>query len=170
MPQLEIATYPSQIFWLVVSFSVLYLIMSRIIIPRISSVIKNRESEIKNNIHISEQIYKDTKKINNELEKVRKDTETEAREIINDIKETTNKKISQNYEVLKNKLEKKLEKDEKIILQNKKKVLKEINKISLNLTEEILNKVSNYKDIKKNKIKSIIIKNLKKIKNEDISK
>jgi len=106
MPQLEITTYPSQIFWLVVSFLTLYLIMSRIIIPRISSVIKNRESQIKNNIHISEQLYKDTEIINDELEKVRKDTETEAKEIINNLKETTNKKISENYELLKKNLKK----------------------------------------------------------------
>jgi len=163
MPQLEITTYPSQIFWLVVSFLTLYLIMSRIIIPRISSVIKNRESQIKNNIHISEQLYKDTEIINDELEKVRKDTETEAKEIINNLKETTNKKISENYELLKKKLEKKLEKDEQKILLRKKKTLKEINKISLNLSEEIIRKISNDKSEKKNKLKSIIKKNLEEV-------
>ena len=163
MPQLEITTYPSQIFWLVVSFLTLYLIMSRIIIPRISSVIKNRESQIKNNIHISEQLYKDTEIINDELEKVRKDTETEAKEIINNLKETTNKKISENYELLKKKLEKKLEKDEQKILLRKKKTLKEINKISLNLSEEIIRKISNGKSEKKKKLKSIIKKNLEEV-------
>ena len=163
MPQLEITTYPSQIFWLVVSFLTLYLIMSRIIIPRISSVIKNRESQIKNNIHISEQLYKDTEIINDELEKVRKDTETEAKEIINNLKETTNKKISENYELLKKKLEKKLEKDEQKILLRKKKTLKEINKISLNLSEEIIRKISNDKSEQKNKLKSIIKKNLEEV-------
>ena len=56
MPQLEISTFPSQIFWLVVSFLILYIIMAKVIVPRISSVIKNRENEIKNNIHISEQL------------------------------------------------------------------------------------------------------------------
>ena len=167
MPQLEIATYPSQIFWLVVSFMVLYLIVSRIIIPKISSVIKNRESEIKNNIHISEQLYKDTEIINNEIEKVRQDTETKAREIINNLKEITNKKINQNYEVLKNKLEKKLEKDEQEILKKKKKVLKEINKISLSLSEEIIKKISKDKNLKKNNLKLIIKKNLKEIKDDN---
>ena len=87
MPQLEITTYPSQIFWLVVSFLVLYLIMSRVIIPKISSVIKSRESEIKNNIHISEQMYKDTEIINNEYEEIKKNIEDEARGIINHLKE-----------------------------------------------------------------------------------
>ena len=83
MPQLEITTYPSQIFWLVVSFLILYLIMSRIIIPKISFVIKKRESEIKNNIHIAEQIYKDTEIINDEFEEIKKKTEEEARGIYN---------------------------------------------------------------------------------------
>ena len=111
MPQLEITTYPSQIFWLVVSFLILYLIMSRIIIPRISSVIKSRESEIKNNIHIAEQMYKDTEIINNEYEETKKNIENEARGIINHLKETTNKKINNSTELLKKRLEQKLEKN-----------------------------------------------------------
>ena len=169
MPQLEISTFPSQIFWLVISFLVLYIIMSRIIIPRISSVIKDRESEIKNNINISEQLYRDTEVINSEIEKVRQDTETEARKIINNLKEVTNKKIDKNFVALKGKIEKKLEKSEHEIIRNKKKILKEINKISLNLTEEILNKLSaKNKNIKKNKIKLIIEKNLKEIKKENV--
>ena len=129
MPQLEITTYPSQIFWLVISFLLLYLIMSRIIIPRISSVIKSRETEIKNNIHISEQMYKDTEIINDEYEETKKNIENEARQIINHLKETTNKKITKSTELLKKRLEQKLEKNEQEIINKKKKALKEINKI-----------------------------------------
>ena len=162
MPQLEITTYPSQIFWLVVSFSILYLIMSRVIIPRISSVIKSRESEIKNNIHISEQMYKDTEIINNEYEETKKNIENEARGIINHLKETTSKKINNSTELLKKRLEQKLEKNEQEIINNKKKVLKEINKISLNLSEEILKKLSNKKR-KKEILKDLIKKNLKEV-------
>ena len=163
MPQLEITTYPSQIFWLVVSFLILYLIMSRVIIPKISSVIKSRESEIKNNIHISEQMYKDTEIINNEYEETKKKIEEEARGIINHLKETTSKKIAKNTESLKKKLEDILEKNEQEIINNKKKVLKEIKKISLNLSEEIIRKISNGKSEKKNKLKSIIKKNLEEV-------
>ena len=163
MPQLEITTYPSQIFWLVVSFVILYLIMSRFIIPKISSVIKSRESEIKNNIHISEQMYKDTEIINNEYEETKKNIENEARGIINHLKETTSKKINNSTELLKKRLEQKLEKNEQEIINNKKKVLKEIKKISLNLSEEIIRKISNGKSGQKNKLKSIIKKNLEEV-------
>tara|TARA_B100000686_G_scaffold280492_1_gene301664 strand:- start:1528 stop:2022 length:495 start_codon:yes stop_codon:yes gene_type:complete len=161
MPQLEITTYPSQIFWLVVSFIILYLIMSRVIIPKISSVIKSRDSEIKNNIHISEQMYKDTEIINNEYEITKKKIESEARSIINHLKETTNKKITTKTDLLKKRLEQKLEKNEQEIIKQKKKTIKEINKISLNISEEILKKLLNKKKIKRNTLKSLINKNLK---------
>ncbi len=161
MPQLEITTYPSQIFWLVVSFIILYLIMSRVIIPKISSVIKSRDSEIKNNIHVSEQMYKDTEIINNEYEITKKKIESEARSIINHLKETTNKKITTKTDLLKKRLEQKLEKNEQEIIKQKKKTIKEINKISLNISEEILKKLLNKKKIKRNTLKSLINKNLK---------
>ena len=166
MPQLEISTFPSQIFWLVVSFLILYIIMAKVIVPRISSVIKNRENEIKNNIHISEQLYRDTEIINDEIEKIKNDKETEAREIINNLRININKKINENNQILKNKLEKKLEKDEKNIFKKKEKVLKEINKIAFNLSQEIIKKISNNKNVKKNKLKQIIKNNLKNIRNE----
>ena len=42
-------------------------------------------------------------------------------------------------------------------------ILKEINKISLNLSEEIIRKISNGKSEQKNKLKSIIKKNLEEV-------
>ena len=163
MPQLEITTFPSQIFWLVVSFLMLYLIMSRIIIPRISFVIKKRETEIKNNVHIAEQIYEDTKIINDEFEKIKKETQEEARTIINNLKEITNKKIIENTELLKKNLEKKLKKSEKEIFKKKNKKLKNINKISLNIAQEIIKKVLSNKSIKKKQLVTLIKKNVKEI-------
>ena len=163
MPQLEITTFPSQIFWLVVSFLMLYLIMSRIIIPRISFVIKKRETEIKNNVHIAEQIYEDTKIINDEFEKIKKETQEEARTIINNLKEITSKKIIENTELLKKNLEKKLKKSEKEIFKKKNKALKNINKISLNISHEIIKKVLSNKSIKKKQLVTLIKKNVKEM-------
>ena len=143
--------------------------MSRIIIPRISSVIKSRETEIKKNLSISEQMHKDTEIMNDEYEETKKNIEDEARGIINHVKEITNKKITNNTELLKKKLEQKLEKNEQEIINKKKKALKEISSISLNLTQEILKKIStDDKKIKKKKIKLIIQKNLKGVKNDNI--
>ena len=163
MPQLEITTFPSQIFWLAVTFLMLYLMLWKVIIPKISFVIKKREEVIKNSIHVAEQVYEDTKIINEEFEKIKKETEEKARIIINNLKEITNKKIIENTKLLKKNLEKKLKKSEKEIFKKKNKALKNISKISLNVSQEIIKKISNNKSIKKKQLVTSIKKNVKEI-------
>ena len=46
LPQLDVHTYPSQVFWLVVSFVVLYILVSRVAVPRISEVLEERQERI----------------------------------------------------------------------------------------------------------------------------
>lgn len=54
MPQLEFSTFPNQIFWLVVALVVLYLILSRVALPRIGSVLAERAGTITNDIAAAE--------------------------------------------------------------------------------------------------------------------
>jgi F-type H+-transporting ATPase subunit b len=46
MPQLDFSTFPSQIFWLAVIFVLLYLLMSRVALPRVSAAIVARRAKI----------------------------------------------------------------------------------------------------------------------------
>lgn len=50
MPQIDFSTFPNQIFWLVVALVVLYLILSKVALPRIGSVIEDRQNAIANDI------------------------------------------------------------------------------------------------------------------------
>lgn len=43
-PQLDPTSYPSQIFWLAVSFVVLYALMSKLALPRVTDVLERRRS------------------------------------------------------------------------------------------------------------------------------
>jgi F-type H+-transporting ATPase subunit b len=54
MPQLDILTFGNQIFWLVVAIVVLYLILSRVALPRIGSVLAERAGTITNDIGAAE--------------------------------------------------------------------------------------------------------------------
>lgn len=56
IPQLEISTFPNQIFWLVVALVVLYLVLSRVALPRIGSVMAERARTIANDIAAAEQL------------------------------------------------------------------------------------------------------------------
>ena len=46
MPQLDFSTFPSQLFWLAVIFVLLYLLMARVALPRVSAMIVARRARI----------------------------------------------------------------------------------------------------------------------------
>jgi F-type H+-transporting ATPase subunit b len=46
LPQLEISTYYSQIFWLLITFSILYFSLSRVFLPNIANLLQRREEYI----------------------------------------------------------------------------------------------------------------------------
>ena len=46
LPQLDISTWPTQLFWLVVTFIIAYILMSRLVTPKIGSVLENRTATI----------------------------------------------------------------------------------------------------------------------------
>ena len=50
MPQFDPSSFPSQIFWLVVSFFALYLVVSRLAVPRIAEVLEQRHRLVQDDI------------------------------------------------------------------------------------------------------------------------
>ena len=54
MPQLNPEFWISQIFWLTLTFGILYLVLSKLILPRISANLKLRKSQIQENIEAAE--------------------------------------------------------------------------------------------------------------------
>ena len=59
MPQLDISTFSSQIFWLVVTFTTLFLIVWRIGVPKISHVLETRQKRIDDNLLRAEEFKKE---------------------------------------------------------------------------------------------------------------
>ncbi len=56
MPQLDFATFPSQVFWLAVIFVLLYLLMSRVALPRVSAMIDARKARIEGDLEQAAQM------------------------------------------------------------------------------------------------------------------
>ena len=76
LPQLDIQTYPSQIFWLVVTFIVLYVLVLKVAVPRISEVLGEREERIADDLDKAETLKKEAEQVRAEYEKAL----TEARD------------------------------------------------------------------------------------------
>ena len=54
MPQLNPEFWVSQIFWLIITFGILYVVLSKFILPKISSNLELRKSQIQENIETAE--------------------------------------------------------------------------------------------------------------------
>ncbi|RZI45390.1 hypothetical protein EDM53_05390 [Rickettsiales endosymbiont of Peranema trichophorum] len=70
MPQLDVLTYPSQIFWLLVTFSVLYLFTSFYFMPVISSITKLRASKVTKDLVTAEVSIEKYKALQSEIEAI----------------------------------------------------------------------------------------------------
>ncbi|QBY01531.1 F0F1 ATP synthase subunit B' [Rhodophyticola sp. CCM32] len=82
MPQLELSTFPNQIFWLVLTLIAIYLILSRIALPRIGAVLAERQGTITNDIAAAEDLKRKAGEAEDAYNKALADARTEAGEIV----------------------------------------------------------------------------------------
>jgi len=59
MPQLVISDFAPQLVWLLITFVALYLILSRLVLPRIASTLGERETKLKSDLDRAEQLRAD---------------------------------------------------------------------------------------------------------------
>ena len=63
MPQLDTATFASQLFWLLLSFVVLFWVMWKIVIPRIADVLQDRQERIDDDLEKAEKLRNDSAEV-----------------------------------------------------------------------------------------------------------
>ena len=56
MPQLDFSTFPNQIFWLLITLVVIYLLLSRVALPRIGGILAERAGTITNDLAAAEDL------------------------------------------------------------------------------------------------------------------
>ena len=80
LPQLDLETYASQIFWLIVSFIVLYFLVAKIAMPRIAEVLEGRQERIEDDLDKAETLKKEAYLVRVEYEKALSSAREEAHE------------------------------------------------------------------------------------------
>jgi F-type H+-transporting ATPase subunit b len=79
MPQLDYHYFSPQIIWLVISFVVLYAIMSQVAIPRISETLEKRQGKIQGDLDAAEKASEETRALVDAYEKRLADAREAAR-------------------------------------------------------------------------------------------
>ena len=109
MPQLDFSTFVSQLFWLFLSLSFLYLILSRVALPRISDVIEERKDIIAQDIDKAKALSSDADMAIEELDIKITEAKSKSLELIN----SSRKKILDLNDREKRKLDEEISKEVK---------------------------------------------------------
>ncbi|MCL4105108.1 UNVERIFIED_CONTAM: hypothetical protein GTU68_018815 [Idotea baltica] len=78
MPQLDFSTFPNQIFWLVITLVVIYVVLSRVALPRIGAVLAERQGTITNDIAKAEELKQQAVEAEEAYNKALADARAEA--------------------------------------------------------------------------------------------
>lgn len=81
MPQLNPATFAPQIFWLVVTFVLLYLIMSKVALPRVGGVIEARANKISGDLDQAAKLKAQAEQVSAAYQKALADARAGAQDI-----------------------------------------------------------------------------------------
>jgi len=81
MPQLDFSTFPNQIFWLVVTLIAIYFILSKIALPRIASVLAERQGTLTNDLAAAEDLKRQAAEAEDAYNKALADARAEAQRI-----------------------------------------------------------------------------------------
>ena len=82
LPQLDLTTFGNQIFWLVVTLVVLYLVLSRVALPRIAAVLSDRQGAITGDLMAAEEFKQKARAAEAAYDKALADARTEAQAIV----------------------------------------------------------------------------------------
>ena len=138
MPQLNPEFWISQIFWLTITFGVLYAVLSKLVLPRISTNLEIRKSQIIDNIEAAEKQREESELKIQEYEKIIQDSKNQAKNYLIQAREKLIKSVNLKKEDLDKELAVEIKKTESEIQDLRNKAPEKINKIAIETSADLI--------------------------------
>ena len=138
MPQLNPEFWISQIFWLILTFSTLFVILSKFILPKISKNIEFRKSQILENIEMAEKQKEESENKIKEYEAIILKSKSEARNYFNEARKKILQDIDKKKQQLENEIDEEVNNAEKEIKELKTSAPEKINKIAIETSADLI--------------------------------
>ena len=145
MPQFNAKSFNSQLFWLIITFAVLYLTITYFILPRIRENIRLRKNKIANDLERAENIKAEIENMISQSNIKLEEAKNQAQKMIKDSVLRSNKEYNNQIDNVKKQIASMQIKAEKNITEYKKSLEKDIEKSIISLCVVMLNKL-NYKN------------------------
>ena len=141
MPQLNPDYWVSQIFWVILIFGTLYVILWRIILPKINENLENRKSQILTDLDDAQKFKDQSEEKLSEYNKILNQAKQEAKKILDGTRKKVNRDIENKKNQFNLEIGNEIKKAEKEMKTLKLSSIKNINKIAIEISSEIVRKI-----------------------------
>ena len=141
MPQLNPEFWFSQIFWLIITFGIMFILLSKFVLPKIGENLEIRKAQILENIEAAEKQRKESDKKLKEYEKLILESKIEAKNYFNKAREKILKDVDKKKENIGKEINDEINKAEKEILDLKNKSPEKIRKIAAETSSDLINQL-----------------------------
>ncbi len=141
MPQLNPEFWISQVFWLVLIFSILYVVLSKLVLPKISDNLENRKSQILDNIETAEKQREESEDKIKQFEKIILESKIEAKNYFNDRRQEILEDINKKRIALERDIDDEISAVEEEINKLKNTSGEKITKIAIETSSDLINQL-----------------------------
>ncbi|MCB1531289.1 MAG: hypothetical protein KDJ35_00310 [Alphaproteobacteria bacterium] len=141
LPQLDPTWYPSQIFWLAITFLVLYTLFSRSILPALSSTIESRREHIQNDLDTARKMKEEAEQVHAAYEEALNEARDKATEFMTTAEAKIKAKATKKLDDLREKSAQQTQEAEAALEKAKTKALKEMDAIAAEVASQAAKKI-----------------------------
>ena len=150
LPQLDLSTYPSLMFWAVISLIIGYFLMSFLVAPSIKSILNLRETNIQNDLVKAKASTQENEKIKQEIIDHQKDIKLRSQKLINEALSDSKLSIEKTENDISKKINSKISKADKNIQELQKDIISDLVNSADEIIIEIVKKFTNINHDKAN--------------------
>ena len=155
LPQLDLNTYPSLMFWSIISLIVGFVLMKYLVTPNIKSILNSRETSIQNDLVKAKTSNQESEKIRQSIIKSQEDIKSKSQKIISDAILESKQSIEKEEKEISAKLEFKVSEAEKKIIDTQNTVINDVINVAEEITADVVKKLTDIKYDKSNVKKAI---------------
>ena len=155
MPQLNPEFWISQIVWLILTFGALYIVLSKVILPKISDNLESRRSQILENIEIAEKQREESEEKVKEFEKIILNSKLEAKNLFNEARQKVLEDVDKKRSELEKSIEAEIVSAEREIQSLNSNSLENIKKIATDTSADLISQLIG-QEVDKKTISSIV--------------
>jgi F-type H+-transporting ATPase subunit b len=150
LPQLDLSTYPSLIFWAIISLIIGYVLMCYVVTPNIKSILNLRETNIQNDLVKAKASNQETEKIKEDILNHQKEIKLKSQKLINEALSDSKLTLDKTESDITKKINLQMSKTEKNINELKEKTISDVISNADNIIIEIVKKFTNIRYDKAN--------------------